>query len=220
MVGEQHRLRPLQVGVARHHRLRVAAGQPQQRPLHPPQPGDGAVDGLFGIESEVEGYLVVARAGGMQPSGGLADELIQPPLDVHMQVFQGGVPGKFAVGDFRLDAPQPVGDAGGVLRADDALAGQHPGVGQRPGNILPEKPPVIVNGHGVSAEIGHTPPTIPRPRPTLNSRHTASGFARPGAGTLMVEWRRSSAKPAIVSAGKPRPEFGDGYYPAPNQTYL
>jgi hypothetical protein len=37
MVGEKHRLGTLQVGIARHNHILVAAGKVNQRPLHAPQ---------------------------------------------------------------------------------------------------------------------------------------------------------------------------------------
>jgi hypothetical protein len=40
------------------------------------------------IEAEVGRHLVVARAGGVQPSGGLADQFFEPALDVHVNVFK------------------------------------------------------------------------------------------------------------------------------------
>ena len=89
-MAEGHRLGGLQMGEARHDRVGMlprpgrASACMQRRPAarrarshcvaHP--------------EAEIERHLVVARARGVQAPGGLADQLGQPRLDVHVDVFE------------------------------------------------------------------------------------------------------------------------------------
>ena len=88
MMPERHRLRGLQMGEARHH-----GGGMLQRPLHQRvlergQRRVGLVDGVADIEPEIGRHLVVARARGVQPSRGGADQLAQPALDIHVNVLE------------------------------------------------------------------------------------------------------------------------------------
>ena len=104
-MGEEYRLRPLQVGVAGHDYLLITPRQPQQRPLDSPQPAHGLAGDLAGIKAHIQRNLVVARASGVQSPRRRADELVQPPLDVHVQVFQRGIPREIAGLYFLLDSP-------------------------------------------------------------------------------------------------------------------
>ena len=91
-MGKEHRLRPLQMSVARHHHLLIPTSQAQQRPLHATQPSHRLADYLTGVEAHIQRDLVIAGAPGVQAPCCRTNELVQPPLDVHVQVFQRGVP--------------------------------------------------------------------------------------------------------------------------------
>ena len=128
--------------------------------MHSPQSFGYRNDRLFGVEPQVQCHLVVPRPGRVQPSRRRADELVEAALDVHMQVFQGRVPGEFLFPDLLLYRLQTLADLGGVFAGDDALLGQHLGVGHRPGDVLLVQAPVIIDGNGVSTEIKHDIKTI------------------------------------------------------------
>ena len=64
------------------------------------------------------------------------------------------------VPDLRFYGLKTLGDLGGVLLGDDALLGQHLGMGNRPSDILLVQAPVVIDGNGVSAEIDHSLQTI------------------------------------------------------------
>ena len=155
MVSEQDRLGALQVGVAGHQRSVILFRQVQEGLLNAAQAGQSFVDDFPSIETDVEGNLVVAGAAGVESSAGGADKLGQPPFNVHMQVFEGGVPRKIAGFNFGLDSVQAVDDGGGVSVRDDALAGQHPGVDDGAGDVLPVEAAVVVDGYGVVGVVGH-----------------------------------------------------------------
>ena len=91
VVGEPHRLRALQMCVARQHRVEVLA---RARREHPAQLEQAALRGGAGVaqvEREIRRDLIVAAAPGVQAAGRGPDLLAQPRLDVHVDVFEGGV---------------------------------------------------------------------------------------------------------------------------------
>ena len=59
-----------------------------QRPLVGRERAVERVDRVAHPEPEVGRHLVVARARGVQPPGRRPDQLGEPALDVHMDVFQ------------------------------------------------------------------------------------------------------------------------------------
>ena len=89
VVPEGHRLAGLQVRVARHHRPGVGLGLVDQGRLQVAQAPVQVVDRIAHPEPEVGRHLVVARAGGVQAPGRLADQAAQAGLHVHVDVFQG-----------------------------------------------------------------------------------------------------------------------------------
>ena len=94
------------------------------------------VDRVAHPEAEVDRDLVVARAGGVQPAGGGADDLGEPALDVHMDVLERAREGEGARLDFALDLRETLGDGLGVGGLDDALAREHGDMGLRAGDVL------------------------------------------------------------------------------------
>ena len=87
------------------------------------------------------------------PPSRRTDELVQAPLDVHVQVFQRSVPREIPGLDFLLDDGQTVNYGCGVFLTDDTLLRQHLRVGHRPGDVLPVQAAVIVDGDGVGGEV-------------------------------------------------------------------
>ena len=90
VVAEGHRLRRLEMGEARHYRRRVRLGLVEEG-------GDQALQRLGGAgqlalrpEAEIDRHLVVARAGGVQPSGRRPDQLGKPRFHVHVDVLELG----------------------------------------------------------------------------------------------------------------------------------
>ena len=154
MMGEEHRLGPLQVGIARHHHLPELLSPVYQRPLHPAEGSDGVVDHLLGVHSHIQSNLVVAGAPGMQAAGGGADELVQPAFNVHVQVFQRGVPGEAILLDLLPHPFQAIHNRVGVFLGNCPGSGQHLGVGDGAGNIMAVEAPVEVKRYGVVA-AGH-----------------------------------------------------------------
>ena len=71
-----------------------------QRVLERGQRRVGRVDRVAHVEAEIGRDLVVARARGMQPPRGRADQLDKPALDVHVNVFERALEIERSVVDF------------------------------------------------------------------------------------------------------------------------
>ena len=71
----------------------------RERRLQGMELADDLVDRVAHPEPEIGRHLVVARARRVQPPGGVADQLLQPRLDVHVDVFERAREGEAAFGD-------------------------------------------------------------------------------------------------------------------------
>ena len=150
VVAKAHRLRHLHVGEAGHHRVGMRVGQFDQRTLHVGQQGADAIDLAAQPQPHVGGHLVVAAAPGVQPLAGIADQLRQPGLDVEVHVLQFELPFEAAGLDLVDDLRHAAADVGQVLRADDALRGQHLGMGQAAVDVGAPQPLVEADAGGVA----------------------------------------------------------------------
>ncbi len=100
MMAEGHGLRGLQMGEARHHGSGMLQRAVDQRLLERGQRRVRLVDGVADVEPEIGRDLVVARARGVQPARGGADQLGQPRLDIHMDVLERALEVEIALADF------------------------------------------------------------------------------------------------------------------------
>ncbi len=135
-MGEGHRLGHLHVGEARQNGVGVLFGLGVKRPLQFLKPAFCALDGAAHPQAEVGHHLVVARARGVQPSGGGADQFGQPRLDVEMDVLQLALEDEFARRDLLFDRVQTGQDLLAVILGDDAFGGQHAAMRPRPRKVL------------------------------------------------------------------------------------
>ncbi len=103
MVAEGDRLRDLQVREARHDRVGVRLGEVDQRAAQRGQSGDQRVDLAAQPQADVGGHLVVARAPGVQPLAGVADQRGEPLLDVEVDVLEVARPRELAALDLAAD---------------------------------------------------------------------------------------------------------------------
>ena len=108
VVGEQHRLGPLEVGVAGQVRVAGRFGPRQQDVLQGDgQPGD--LDELaLAPQPQIGGDLVVAAAGGVQLGAGGAGELGHPALDGGVDVLVALDEAERVPGHLRLDLVERV----------------------------------------------------------------------------------------------------------------
>src|SRR3990170_1670323 len=80
VVGEQYRLRPLEVRVAGQYEIPMRPGDLDERAHRLQQTVPYAPRGVPDEEAQVEGDLVVAAAARVQLQRHVADQLAQPPL--------------------------------------------------------------------------------------------------------------------------------------------
>ena len=86
----------------------------------------------------------------MQPRRGLADELEQTRLDVHVQVFEVLTPVEAAALYLAPDGLEPADDSVGVRLRHDALPREHPRVRYRAVEVVVVETAVIAYGDGVA----------------------------------------------------------------------
>ena len=154
MMRQQHRLRPLQVGVAGDDDRLVLLGDVDQRALEGVDGGEGLDDCLHEEEAQVGRHLVVAGAGGVEAAGGVADLLRQARLDVGVDVFQAVIEDELAPIDLPLDVAQAADDALGVGVGNDAPAAEHAGVRYRRPNVLAVESGVHIQRAGIEVDQG------------------------------------------------------------------
>ena len=128
-MGEEHRLRPLQMGIAGHDDVPVRLCQVEKGFLQSDKLLYGLSDGFSGEEAHVQRNLVISGAGGVELLTYIANLLDKPCFDVHMDIFQVSPKSKFALFNLLADGGKPHHHKLGVLIADDALLCQHTGMG-------------------------------------------------------------------------------------------
>jgi hypothetical protein len=135
VVAQQHRLRLLHMGVARHDDAEVVLRQPKEGGPQRVGGAEQAQGGVLRIHPLVERHLVVSRPRGMQPLPCIADKRRQRPLDRHVDVLVGGIELEGPRGHLAADRRETSGDGRGVLGGDDAARGKHVRVRQRAADV-------------------------------------------------------------------------------------
>ena len=153
MVREINGLRALQMRVAGNEHAGIFFAERDERAL---QIGDFAEQQSNFIaqpEAHVERDLVVAGAGGVEfGAGGNAPGQLR--LDVHVDVFEFGLPFEFAGGDFRADGVESANDGDAFLFGQHADFVEHVRVGHRAEDVVPPEPPVEGDGFGELRDVG------------------------------------------------------------------
>ena len=119
-MGRHHRLGALQVRVAGQDDVRVLIAALDERPLQIEQQAVDVRQRVADVQLEVGRHLVVAAAGGMQFAADVARPRDQRRLDVHMDVFEFGLPRKLAAGDFLSDGVERGADQLGFIAGEQA----------------------------------------------------------------------------------------------------
>ena len=156
VVRRQHRLGALQVRVAGQDQVAVALGRGQQGALQFLQPAVEVVDGVAHPELHVGDDLIVAAAAGVQLAAEVAETLDQGALDVRVDVFQGDREGELAAVDLAGDGVEGGGDLLGLVGAEQADLGEHPGVGLAGADVVAVEAAVEADrfGEGFDAVVG------------------------------------------------------------------
>ena len=136
MVAKGHRLGGLQVGEPGHDGVDLFGRQADGAALQAGQLTGDSVDGGAQVEPDIGGHLVVARAPGVQLLAGHPDQLRQPGFDIHVDVFQFHRPLEAPRADLIANLVQSPDDVCQFLWTEHSRRRKHPGVGQRPGDVL------------------------------------------------------------------------------------
>ena len=153
MMREINGLRALQMRVAGNQHVGIFSAERDEGAL---QVGDFAEqrrDFVAQPEADVEGDLVVARAGSVQFSAD-GNALREFRLDVHVDVLEFGLPFEFAGADFQADFVQSARDGNLFRFGQHADFSQHGGVRERTQDVVPPEPPVEGNGFGELRDLG------------------------------------------------------------------
>jgi hypothetical protein len=148
VMRQQHRLRPLLVGVARHHEVDVLARQSRDSFPHLVERDPEIADDFLEIHPRVEHDLIVATARGVQAASSRADDLGKPPLDGGVDVLVGREKTEAVAEEFLADLAEAVEDLVGVFLGNDALAREHLAVRLAAAQIVGPQPPVEAQGRG------------------------------------------------------------------------
>ena len=143
VMGQQHRLRGLQVGLARHDRGRMGRRLGGQRRDHLQHPVGHPAHGVPQPHPEQGGHLVVARAAGAQPPTEIgAHPVDQPALQRTVDVLVGDDRREAAVGDVGAEAVQPGQQPVALLVGEQPRPVQHLRVRLRRGDVIRRQHPV------------------------------------------------------------------------------
>jgi serine protease Do len=146
----------VQEGEAGQDHLDIARCDVKQGLLQVHQQTTDQVDLTAQPQAHIGGHLVVAAAAGVQALAGIAHQLGQARLDVQVNVFQVQLPVEGAGLDLGADLGHATLDGGQVIRPDDALGGQHVGVGQGARDVGQPKALVKEHAGGVALDqIAH-----------------------------------------------------------------
>ena len=146
MVADSHRLPALEMGVAGHHRSRIPVRLIHQHLLKRENRSAYLIDLSPAVEPRIGRDLVVAGARGVQFSARCADPFRQLGLDVHVDILQRGLELELPFADVSLDFAEAFLDGGKLLTGQQPGLALGAGMGDGPGDIVGEQPPVIGDG--------------------------------------------------------------------------
>ena len=98
--------------------------------------------GAAGVETHVEGHLIIAGSGGVQLARGVTDKFEQSPLHRRVNVLVRVGELEFPTGSFGLDGLQPTEESRHVGLSQDPRLAEHQDVGPRACNVVGEETPV------------------------------------------------------------------------------
>ncbi len=153
VVGQQHRLGPLEVGVAGQVGLAGGLGQLEQHLLEDEHPTGDPDDLALGEEPQIGGHLVVAAATGVQLRAGRAGQLGDPALDHGVDVLVGRQEVEPLVEQLLLDLVEGRQHLVGLAEAEHTGPHQPPHVGPRTGDVVGREALVEREAHGEGEQL-------------------------------------------------------------------
>ena len=152
VVGQQHRLRPLQVRVAGQVHVGRVGGPLGQRLLQRHDVVGHAHEGAPAPQAQVGRHLVVAAAPGVQLGPDVAGQLGDPALDGRVDVLVAGGVDEHAGGELLLDQIERIDERAHLAVAQDPDLAQPLHVGPRAHQVVEGQDLVVGQAHG---ELGH-----------------------------------------------------------------
>ena len=150
MVAHRDGLGALQVGIARHHGVRVLLRLHDQRALQMAHFFQDFINLRPAVKPCVRSHLVVAGACGMQLGTRRADASGQLAFNVHVHVFQLPAPREAACLNVLQNVLQAGFNGAEFLLRKQACLELCPRMGDGSGNVLAEEPPVVGDGFAVA----------------------------------------------------------------------
>ena len=154
VMGQQHRLGALQVGIARHDHVAVPLGQPGQAFLERGQQLVDVLSFLAQVQADIQHDLVIAAPGGVQLAAQQTDLLGQTPLDRHVDIFVRGQKREAVPLNLTLNPLQTLADFFSFGRGQQLLLDQHLTVGLAALDVVTGQPPVKGQGRGEGLHPG------------------------------------------------------------------
>ena len=199
VVPEAPGLGVLEVRVARHQRVGVLAGEPEQLPLQAEQVAEHLEQVVAQHQPLGGRLLIVAAPAGLEATGDvLAQAPLEEVLDLHQVRSRARVP-REAAGPHRLDLQEPRQQAPAPGAVENARLDQHHHVGEIDGRV-PAGPPLDLQEVGALVVLDED--GVPRPQTgllekqvllrhgcLLTDRPAGAGTAAAGPRGLEETWR-------------------------------
>ncbi len=203
VVGEQHGLGPLQVGVARQIGLSRLLGPGRQYVLEVEDLTSEHVELALGVEPEVRRHLVVAAPPGVELRPDVAGQLRHPPFDGGVDVLVVGREGEAAGVELGLHEVEGVEQGRHLLLGQEFTTTEAAHVGPRAGDVIVGQAAVdveadrVVHHHvrGAAAQAAvperHRPVRSP-PRPSWTADQVATPRPQRRTKPSASWWRKVS----------------------------
>ena len=146
MMAERDGLRGLHMREARHERARMSFRLPRKCELEAGDLAVEVIDGATDIEPEIGRDLIVARARGVQLARDRPDQVLEPRLHRHVDVFVFAAELEAAPLDLGAHGIEARHDGLGLLVAENAAGAEHVGMSLACANILGVEAPVEGDG--------------------------------------------------------------------------
>ena len=194
---EKNRLSALQVRVARHRRVEHLGGAVDQRRLDLGEAPADAYDRVLQVQALVDRDLVVARAAGVELARDGADLLLEPALDVRVDVLELRAEGEGPRLQLLPHLSEPAHDLGALGRRQEARPLERAGPGLARGEVV--RPEAAVDGQrGREPLRGRIGRLAEAPPPRFHDRSAAmSAMIRRVTSSRVALW---PAGPAAANA--------------------